>query len=135
MPDWALRGTWYRLYPEPSSIIYIDDEDDMWSLIKAYPRAPNQELSPIGEMVDWHQVAEDCDAVWVTANGQAETRFPRAVGHMGLYGWDCETVWWSRWRFRKVELYAPKAVHDQKLGAGLEAGPGDLRGPTGGGAR
>lgn len=45
--------------------------------------------NPLCDMwVNFHSVLKDYDGIWLTDNGQWETRFSRP----SLYGWDCETL-------------------------------------------
>jgi hypothetical protein len=38
--------------------------------------------------LDFEEIAENYDAIWLTENGETKTRF----SNPGLYGWDCESV-------------------------------------------
>lgn len=49
--------------------------------------------------LDWESIAQDFDAVHLTAAGQFTTRFSVP---WNLYGWDCESTVWLNWAFGKV---------------------------------
>ena len=41
------------------------------------------------KIVDFESITSQYDAIWLTPNGEEQTRFSRPVR---LYGWDCESV-------------------------------------------
>ena len=63
-----------------AKVLVIDNEED---LLKLYPKKYE-----FGEY-DFERVAKEYDAIWLTVQGQDETRHSRPYN---LYGWDCETV-------------------------------------------
>lgn len=55
--------------------------------------------------LDFPAIAEAYDGIYLTAAGEGAVRFLDFSGggstrfDLSLYGWDCETVLWFRWRF------------------------------------
>jgi hypothetical protein len=94
----------WELTPDPAARVFtIDSLPDLLDLrarfspLCDHPRdcAP---LRDIGAGVSWRRVAEEYDAVRLTEEGQWRTRMSRP----SLYGWDCESTLWFRWRFTDV---------------------------------
>ena len=49
--------------------------------------------------IDYEEMAKEYDAIWLTVNGQWDTRLPEMDGNydidgssINLYGWDCESL-------------------------------------------
>jgi len=75
---------------ELSFIIEIDDSrvykiDNLNDLVRV-ATIPNSYNSNM--LIDYEQLATEYDAIWLTYDGQFNTRF----GRPNLYGWDVETV-------------------------------------------
>lgn len=43
-------------------------------------------------VIDYEAMAQEYDAIWLTAEGERETRYSDREYGMSLYGWDCETL-------------------------------------------
>lgn len=83
---------------DPDARAYvIDTHDDLLRLEAAYrnptPRLPIE--IRMWPAIDWTALARDVDALWLTDAGQWATRYTTP----GLYGWDCEMVFWFRVKF------------------------------------
>lgn len=82
--------------PHADAKVYrINDLTDLLQLEAMFsvePSGPDIQMWP---KMSWAKAAADIDAVWLTAAGEARTRFSTP----GLYGWDCETVLWLQPRF------------------------------------
>jgi len=83
---------------ENARVLKIDTRQDLYNvketiIINAGPYAR--------KMLDFELLAKNYDAIWLTENGQIETRFPAYYDNIStrdenaafdLYGWDCESV-------------------------------------------
>ncbi|MFI8932549.1 hypothetical protein ACIG3E_33415 [Streptomyces sp. NPDC053474] len=85
-----------RIVPNPDArIVRVNDLEDLRALVQAYP-------NPIGldedqhRFPDWPRLAQDWDAVYLTANGASETARTPDGDEPHLEGWECETVVWLR---------------------------------------
>lgn len=85
---WVLRPTEARVFT-------IHDEVDLRSLHKRFG-GWDQRATYAEPFIDWPAVGREYDAVHLTEHGQWATRM---TNPFTLYGWDCETVFWFRWRF------------------------------------
>ena len=47
-------------------------------------------LLPHMFFLDFEKISEEYDAIWLTVNGEHETRWSQP---QNMYGWDCETVY------------------------------------------
>lgn len=113
--QWCLSAEWnvsrdipvfpiWELEPEPEAkVLRIDSLADLATVVEQYPSKPlDPELGPElpdWQFPDWPAVAEDYDAVHLTADGQWETRLTQPYN---LYSWDCESTLWFRWAFTRV---------------------------------
>lgn len=93
-----------RIIPDPSArVAVVDTHADLLALESSY-RDTNPVLhAGMWPLVNWVKMAQDIDAVWLTEAGQWATRFTTP----GLYGWDCETVFWLNPRFTVGERVEP----------------------------
>jgi hypothetical protein len=98
--DW-LGHRWLLDVKPDVKLLVIDSMDD---LDAAWERYPHEGPSYIGRTLDFEAIAKEYDGVWLTADGQWKTRHPPLGSGwlLGFYGWDCETIWWTRWSFTKV---------------------------------
>lgn len=79
-------------------VLYVDSYDAFIS--KMSPYFNFKEVSEIygiaGFYVDYEKMKEDYDAVWLTAEGEVQARYPRDMCDISeapcLYGWDCESL-------------------------------------------
>jgi len=91
------------LKPDKDARIYvIDTLEDLETLAKRYPQDPTilRYRISIADTFDYHAMSKDYDAIHLTDNGQWKTRFSRPYS---LYGWDCETYFWFRMKFKVVK--------------------------------
>lgn len=99
------------IHPNPDAAVYlIDTAEDLKALEQAYWQPSDYPISMFPQL-SWEAVAADFDAIWLTDGGQWATRFSTP----GLYGWDCETVFWLRPVFtvgETVELPATSDAED-----------------------
>jgi len=88
------------LKPDKDVRIYvIDTYEDLAALVKRYPLLNNSQPAFLRfmESFDYRAMSKDYDAIHLTDNGQWKTRMSQP--HT-LYGWDCETVYWFRMKFK-----------------------------------
>jgi len=101
MPHW-LGDRWVLTVVGEPRVLAIDSLTDLELACLRFPAPPSDPswgfARPPGPRMDWEAVAVEYDAVWLTEAGQWATRFSEP----DLYGWDCETVWWTRWMFSDV---------------------------------
>jgi hypothetical protein len=101
----------WLLYPEPAIKVYtINTYNDLARLLAKYA-IPSEYYADkdIREIfgrrfLDFARISMDYDAIHLTKHGEYSTRltFP-----LTLYGWDCESTLWFRWKFEKVERLNP----------------------------
>lgn len=89
-----------ELIPDPDARVYvINTVADLVALESTYRDEHVVQMVPHRSpwpALDWTAMARDLDAIWLTDEGQWATRFSQP----GLYGWDCETVFWLNPRVR-----------------------------------
>jgi len=75
--------------------------------------------SLVGPVLDYKKLAnlkgeEKLDGIWLTDNGQWETRLPKRAGDPNLYGWDLDTILWFNMKHllnqREYQTPAPARV-------------------------
>lgn len=77
--------------PDPDARVYvIDSHADLLALEAAYRDGAEEFPFGMWAKLNWVAMAADIDAVWLTDDGQWATRMTTP----GMYGWDCETVFW-----------------------------------------
>lgn len=95
--DWGTRLA--RITPAPEArVVVVDSHADLTAAIARYVSKRPEVSDPLLERllwtkfaaIDFAEMAKDFDAFWLTRAGEYATRFN------GLYGWDCETVFWLR---------------------------------------
>jgi hypothetical protein len=107
--DWCIgesfsvpeNGVWKGVILTPAAdakVLVIDSAQDLtevlsWASI-VYP-----EFSVFGSFIDFEKVSTKYDAINLTHEGQQRTRF---VDFGNMYGWDCESTIWFRWKFDSV---------------------------------
>ncbi len=92
--------TGFEFQLKPDSKIYIIDS--FYDLIKVPYKLKDPLYSGMSfnqNFIDYEEMAKEYDAIWLTAEGQYETRLPEMNGlydfdgHIiNLYGWDCESL-------------------------------------------
>lgn len=92
---------WFLLEPAPNArILTIDTLADLKRLLARYNFNP---FSRITDLVfrypDFERIAQRYDAMRLTEEGQWRTRMSMPDS---LYGWDCESTLWFRWKFTSV---------------------------------
>ena len=77
----------FRLKINTSNLLIINSLDDL------IEKMVNPKLMWVDESesvhINWEQLVNLYDGIWLTDNGECETRFSHPYN---LYGWDCETV-------------------------------------------
>lgn len=81
--EWPLDQCIFLKAKEESKVLIINSMSD----IKDLPTI-NDELSS-KKLIDYEALVNHYDAIWLTAEGEANTRYTNT--DMNLYGWDCET--------------------------------------------
>lgn len=92
------RGGWpsFILEVDPNArILTIDSYEDLASACERYAITSDFPIT----ILDFERMAQDYDAMHLTATGQMATRLTHPVS---LYGWDCESTIWFRWMFTSV---------------------------------
>lgn len=84
-------------------ILLIDSAADLERAWKNYGRAREwgKGFEYTDRDLDYRLIADDYDAVWLTAEGHFQARMGMSLN---TYAWDCETILWFRWNFASVEL-------------------------------
>ena len=92
--------TGFEFQLKPNSSVYIINT--FYDLIKAPYKIKDPLYSGISynqNFIDYEKMAEEYDAIWLTDDGQYETRLPEMNGLfdfdgrvINLYGWDCESL-------------------------------------------
>lgn len=98
--QWCIREDYgnqeapmYPIVPNPGAAVYvIDSLADLLSLEGKYPLSRKPRDTAMWPNVSWEKAAADWDSIWLTEAGEGRTRHSLP----GLYGWDCETVFWLR---------------------------------------
>lgn len=86
-----------EIIPDASArVLVVDTQSDLIRIVDAYPASYDLHLSSIDDRYpDWPALAANgWDALYLTDNGQWETRLPPRGPN--LYGWDVATVFWLR---------------------------------------
>jgi len=87
------------LTPDPDARIYvIDTVSDLQELWEQFPWIEENPLFPCRSL-DFVSIGTHYDAIHLTEIGQHRTRLTSPVN---LYGWDCESTFWFRWKFVDV---------------------------------
>lgn len=100
LPDGFTDGFEFQL--KPDSKVYIIDT--FFDLVRVPYKLKDPMFSGVGlrfgqNFIDYEEMAKEYDAIWLTADGQWDTRLPEMNGLMdvdglsiNLYGWDCESL-------------------------------------------
>lgn len=104
--DWVRRENYsphpiseievWRLEPVNDPNLYVIDSLEDFQLLLSKHGLNDDTLF---NAIDYEEVADDYDGIWVTKKGQAETRFSEP----SLYGFDCESTIWFDWCFENIE--------------------------------
>lgn len=101
-------GSAWRLEPVDCRVLVINSLDALrrvWAHYGgSYQWGENDRWTE--RYIEWPEVGRDYDAVHLTERGFEECHLPYDPFDLTLYGWDCETVFWFRWRFSTVEPHA-----------------------------
>lgn len=102
----------WLLTPDADARVHtIHTYPDLAALADRYPPPPgDQHRQPV---VDWEAAAHDLDAVCLTEDGQWATRLTEPLN---LYGWDCESTLWFRWRFCRVTCLGRARISGKPAG-------------------
>lgn len=95
--DWKM----HLLTPtEDSRLLVIETLADLEEIYDIYPDVE----ATYKCVLDFERLADICDGIHLTEEGQWNTRFGdrgRIIGGLDLYGWDCESTLWFRWSFKE----------------------------------
>lgn len=118
MPDWIGRECILLTVMNTAKIFTIDTYEDLKELYKKYPAVKissngwgQYEVSKGGfqdNCLDFEKMKKDFDILWLTSNGQSETRMSH---QLNLYGWDSESSLMLNnvvQTFKKVPTYTTK---------------------------
>lgn len=95
------KRDWWLLTPDPQArIVTINDHADLKALWKDYSYCYHKGKHFNYEALDFECIADDYDAIHLTRAGQRRTRLTLDIN---LYGWDCESTCWLRWKFTGIE--------------------------------
>lgn len=90
------------LYPEDNSRIFtVDSIRGLQHLIREYGIFRDN-TSLFSHGIDFERLGKDYDAIHLTENGQAETRYSYPET---LCGWDVESTLWLNWSFKKIRPF------------------------------
>jgi len=98
-PGWD-RPEAFVLTPLKARIIVVDSEVDFAAVVERYLVKDSRYAETMLTPLNFSLMAEEYDAMHLTEVGQWRTRFgfSRNFNH-SLYGWDCESTCWFRWKF------------------------------------
>jgi hypothetical protein len=113
----------WLLDPDPAARIFeIDQAVDLNELASKFRRSGGPGLADYiarEPRLDWEAIAREYDAVHLTSRGEAQLHI-RLDGGPDLYGWDCESTIWFRWRFvgepREIPLTEAEALYSTASG-------------------
>lgn len=107
IPEEGIDG--WLLTPSLNARVYkIDSFNDLIWMYQNYKRVL-ADIPVFIKMINFEKMAQDFDAVHLTAKGKSETRHSWPIN---LHTWDCECMHWFRWCFEKVEYIGKiKSVH------------------------
>lgn len=102
------RGRYTRyleIRPTPCArVLRIDSLADLRAIHSEYGFLPDDRFPAFAAVLDWERMArEGVDGVYLTHQGQYETRFP-SDGGPSLYGWDTESLLLLNPAYRVVTL-------------------------------
>lgn len=90
----------YILIPARDARLFIiDSEQDLIDMLSWYGELPAPEYD-YNRYPNFENMLSDFDGIRLTEQGEKETRLSRPHN---LYGWDCESTLWFRWKFTDVE--------------------------------
>lgn len=115
--EWSTEGSTHLTVIRPHAtarVLLIDSQPDLIAIVRAYPSRSDFLPSLDDRYPHWQAMAAEWDAVYMTDQGQWETRLPAAGPN--LYGWDMPSVLWLRPAFT---VGATTAVPAAALGGAL----------------
>lgn len=90
--DWNIdtleKPVIFELKPD-SKILKIDSYEDLKNCVSIFEKKFYPEHSYLKDFLDYEKLALEYDVIWLTANGQYDTRM---AFDTNLYGWDCECL-------------------------------------------
>lgn len=97
--------TWTGVILTPDTaakVLTVDSYEDLERIHKEYGNRQDDPVRDmfLGKYLNYEKIAEYYDAFRVTAKGEAQTRFSQPLS---LYGWDCESTHWFRWKFTDMQ--------------------------------
>lgn len=131
--EW-MKGEYYDPYGDAQAwILYPEDDVEVYVIDDVYDAKKvmiPDEKHPQGfgrrEMrIDYEAVFSEYDGIYLTREGQIDTRFPNHTYQNGerikratdldpynLYGWDCECILWDDWYFTDYECEGEVTIPD-----------------------
>lgn len=100
---------WFVLNPAPNArVATINGLANLERLLHTYRRVFTGRRAYLTEFgyLDFERLAQNFDAIHLTAQGQRETRLTIP----NLYGWDVESTLWLRWCFTEVQRIDPTVM-------------------------
>lgn len=95
----------WLLVPAVDARVYeIDSYSDLATLCKRHGHRYDSKGLDYTKP-NWSSISEEYDAVHLTARGETATRLSLPLD---LYGWDCESTLWFRWKFDTVTPLGPR---------------------------
>lgn len=90
----------FKFQLKPDSKVYIIDSFLDLIQVPYKLKDPFYNNIKFGQnFIDYEEMAKEYDAIWLTVNGQWDTRLPEMDGNydidgssINLYGWDCESL-------------------------------------------
>jgi hypothetical protein len=104
--------SFWLLDVDPDAKVYeIGDFCDLQILIEHFPHRGVPSHFAREAQIDFEAAARIYDGIHLTGGGELATRNTEP----GLYGWDCESTLWFRWKFNSVRQVARHTVETEYL--------------------
>jgi hypothetical protein len=103
MPHW-LGDRGFVLRPTEARVLTVDGQRAVDWFVDRFCDVEDIDLpAGFGSFAhlfpNWARLAEEVDALRVTAPYSPAVRFGKVLA---FYGWDCEATWWARWMFEET---------------------------------
>ena len=117
--EWVRDNLLWVLFPRRSNIVTIDHYDDLLRLARVYGQQEPLASNWTRCLLDFEAMVRDgIDAIHLTEHGEHGTRYGPgfSLDKWNLYGWDCESTLWLRWRFQRIEYLGRCSIKDWQHG-------------------
>lgn len=95
-PNWLSDDAVIITLKEDAMYYCIDDQDDLQDLVDIVGEQKSQleeiSLFKFSTYINFEEARKTFDAIYLTEDGQWNTRIPDTRHYLNLYGWDCESV-------------------------------------------